>query len=117
MKGVSINGKKLHEVQMKLESYNKGTVCHLRYPKTRIQFEPTESGMLLQIPSFLALELFRVGIVPQNPDDIFPVSIGKKRIGFFQVVDCHYPNTLSRDRELISIQLRQVFQESASTKP
>ncbi len=39
MKGISINGYYLHEVEMLMVPYSEGTVSYLRYPKHKIQFE------------------------------------------------------------------------------
>jgi len=62
MKGISINGKKLHELMMPLVPYkNSNSVASLRYPKNRISFEQSEWGVLrLIIPSNLALEMYGV---------------------------------------------------------
>ena len=45
MKGISINGKKLHELMMPLEPYkNHNSVVSLSYPKNRILFEQYGEG-------------------------------------------------------------------------
>jgi len=57
MKGISINEHKLHEIQMLMVPYSKGTVSYLKYPKHRIQFKREANEVFLKMPSFLALEL------------------------------------------------------------
>jgi hypothetical protein len=56
MKGISINGKKLHEIMMPLVPYeNCNSIASLRYPKQRIEFELYDDLLKLTVPSKLAL--------------------------------------------------------------
>jgi hypothetical protein len=94
MKGISINGKKLHEIMMPLVQYEKcSSLVSMRYPKSCIFFEQKAEGELkLKIPSNLALEMYRVGILPQDKNHYFPVSISGKSVGNYKVIDFLYPN-------------------------
>ena len=108
MKGISINGKKLHELMMPLVPYkNCNSVASLRYPKSRISFDQSEGGELkLTIPSNLALEMYRIGILPQDNSHIFPVSISGKSIGNYKVANFLYPNSSEHD-DIVFIMLQK----------
>ena len=108
MKGISINGKKLHEVMMPLVPYtNINSVVSMSYPKTRIFFEQSEGGILrLKIPPKLALEMYRIGILPQDTNHIFSVSVSGKSIGKYKVVDFLYPNSTQHD-DIVFVKLQK----------
>ncbi len=108
MKGISINDHKLHDVQMPLTPYKKGMVSYLKYPKHRIKFEFTADNLHLEIPGFLALELYRTGILPQNAAESVTVKVSGKKVGQFKVVDFRYPNSQSRNRELVTLTFQKV---------
>jgi hypothetical protein len=94
MKGISISGMKLHEVMMPLMPYpNCNSVVSLRYPKHRIEFEQNGDAVNLIVPPMLALEMYRIGILPQDEKISFPVSISGRKIGNFRVIKFLYPNT------------------------
>jgi hypothetical protein len=95
MKGICINGKKLHELMLPLVQYqNCNSVVSMQYPKHRIIFEQADGGVLkLSLPSNLALELYRTGLIPQDKNCIFPVMISGKSIGNYKVVEFLYPNS------------------------
>jgi len=92
MKSLSINGHKLHEAEMLLLPYNKGTVSYLRYPKHRIQYEIIDNIVTLKIPSMLTLELYRKGVLSQNQDEKIILSVSGKKIGTYFINDFRYPN-------------------------
>ncbi len=107
MKGISINGIKLHEIMMPLVPYdNCNSVVSQRYPKNRIEFTPCQELLKLTVPSKLALEMYRVGVLPQDESQVFPVSVSGKSIGNFKVVGFLYPNS-SRYDDIVFITLRQ----------
>ncbi len=108
MKGISINDHKLHDVQMLLVPYNKGLVSSLLYPKHRIKFEIIADNLNLEIPGFLALELYRTGILPQNTAECVIVKVSGKKIGQFKIVNFRYPNSHSRNRESVTITFQRV---------
>ena len=107
MKGISFNGHKLHEVEMLLEPYHVGTTSSLRYPKHRIEFKTSDTGMKIRMPGYLALELYRRGILSPNPEDPISIEISGKKQGDFKIVDFRYPNTSSRNWETVSITLER----------
>ena len=63
MKGISINGAKLHELQMPMIPYLNQTTGYLSYPKNRINFHVKENEMVLSIPPLLALELYHLALL------------------------------------------------------
>jgi len=115
MKGISMDGQKLHEVRMLMVPYSPDTVSYLAYPKSRILFEKTDDCIVLRIPPMLAVELYRKGILPQNEEQAFPVSISGKLVGSFRVSDFRYPNT-SSDR-LVTITLGRQANRMGSGPP
>ena len=108
MKGISINGKKLRELMMPLVQYaNCNSVVSMCYPKNRILFEQQDEGMLkLKIPSNLALEMYRVGILPQDENHAFSVSVSGKSIGNYKLIDFLYPNSSMYD-DIVFITLQK----------
>jgi hypothetical protein len=112
MKSISINNRKLHEVEMLLLPYDQRTVSYLKYPKHRIQFEIEGDKLFLNIPVSLALELYRTAILPQNSDAGVSVKVSGKRVGEFRVVDFRYANSLSKDRNMVSITFQRVTRRS-----
>ena len=105
MQGISINGYYLHEVQMLIEPSN-DTIRLLSYPKHRMQFEIVGDKLFLNIPTFLALELYRRTIFPQDPSKSIYVKISGKDVGRFLIINLRYPDdyeksvsmTLQRER-------------------
>jgi len=107
MEGISINGKKLHEIMMPLVPYkNCNSVVSQCYPKQRIELKLYDELLKLTVPSKLALEMYRVGILPQDESLDFPVSVGGKSIGNYKVVKFLYPNSSAHD-DIVFITLRQ----------
>ena len=101
MKGISINGIKLHEVMMPLVPYrNCNSVVSLRYPKHRIEFEQNGDAINLIVPPMLALEMYRIGILPQDKKIAFPVSISGRKIGNFRIIKFLYPTVESHDEKI-----------------
>jgi hypothetical protein len=107
MKGLAIGGHKLHEVHMLMTPYNKGVVSHLLYPKNRIKLERTETGIVLKIPPFLAIELYRRGIFPQDSNESFSVAISGKKIGNFRIADLRYPHSAGDSSVIVSLERKQ----------
>ena len=114
MKDVSVNAHKLHKGEMLTVPYSEGTVSYLKYPKHRIQFRIEGARLFLKIPAFLALELYRQAILPQDPTQSISVKISGKKVGEFRVSDFRYPNSLSQDRDMVSITLQRVDNAPAS---
>lgn len=95
MKSLSINGQKLHEVEMLLVPYNSSTVSYLRYPKHRIIFKATETTVVVEIPSMLTLELFRKGVLTPDENAEIILSVSGRKIGKYVVEDFRYPKNHS----------------------
>ena len=114
MKDVSVNEHELHKVEMLTVPYSEGTVSYLKYPKHRIQFRIEVARLFLKIPAFLALELYRQAILPQDPTQSISVKISGRKVGGFRVSDFRYPNSLSQDRDMVSITLQRVDNAPAS---
>jgi len=116
MTSVSINGYKLHEVEMLLIPYSANTVSCLKYPEHRIECKIEGDRLFLRIPAFLAIELYRRAILPQSPTKDVSVHVNERNVGQFVVIDFRYPNSLAQDRDIVSITLQQIGQENAQTQ-
>ena len=107
MKGISINGKKLHEIRMPVVPYeNSNSIVLQSYPKQRIKFELCDDLLKLTVPSTLALEMYRVGVLPQDESQDFPVHVSGKSIGNYKVVKFLYPNAIAHD-DIVFITMHQ----------
>jgi hypothetical protein len=105
MQGIAINGTMLHEVRMLMEPYQQGAISYLSYPKSRINFKIDGPKIQLSFPAMLAVELYRTGILPQNANATFPVSISGKKIGHYRVLDFRYPGLYSRPADDVTMVL------------
>lgn len=90
---------------MLLVPYNTDTVAYLRYPKHRMSHEIFENVVTMKIPSMLALELFRQGILSQNQDAKIMLGVSEKKIGSFFIDDLRYPNNHS---DIITIVFKKI---------
>lgn len=108
MKGISINGKKLHEIMMPVVPYaNCNSVITQCYPKNRIEFIINKGILKLTVPSNLALEMYRISILPQEKNNTFPISISGKSIGNYMVTKFLYPNSTRHDDVVFFTMSRQ----------
>jgi len=89
---------------MPLAPYSCGVVASLRYPKERMDFECSEGIAKLTVPTRLALEMYRTGVLPQDENQIFSICISGKSIGSYRVVKFLYPNDQS-DVVVITFQM------------
>ena len=76
------------------------------YPKQRIEFKLYDEVLKLTVPSKLALEMYRVGILPQDESLDFPVSVSGKSIGNYKVGKILYPNSMAHD-DIVFITMQQ----------
>ena len=60
MTKISINGKHLHELQMRLKGEQKNGTCYLSYPEQRIKVEIKKKKVILHIPPLLTIALFQL---------------------------------------------------------
>jgi hypothetical protein len=113
---VTINGIRLDQVRMPLEPYGNGTVASLSYPVS--QFRVTQNGntLSLMIPAYLALELYRTGLLPQDADTPVSIRVGGKREKDFLVTDVRYPNSHGATFGLIRFTLVRVPRIVARTR-
>lgn len=95
MKGIEINGSKLHEVGLYQNPYSPSVCVTLRYPKSRIRYSLEISKSYLEVPSLLAVELYRGGIIPQNPDKPLIIKESGRKVGVFLVKKVIYPSSCS----------------------
>lgn len=107
MKDIAINGILLHEVQMLMVPYQKGTASYLRYPSSRIDVQTHGNEIRVSIPPMLAIEMYREGILPQNKNKSLPVSIDGKECGTYLISDFRYPDNSSHN-DVIPVVLKQV---------
>ena len=116
MTSVTINGHKLHEVEMLLTPYSENTVSYLKYPEHRMESKIEKDKLLLRIPALLSIELYRRAILPQDPAEDVSVHINERDIGRFVVIDLRYPNSLAQDRDIVSITLQRVSRANAQAQ-
>jgi len=94
MTKVTINGKNLHKIQMRLKGMPDGTVCHLLYPEHRIKVKAGKNKIILHVPPLLAIELYHLFF--KNKEG-FTIKIKSKEMGLFQIKDISYPDELHDD--------------------
>jgi len=99
--GIEINGKKLHEIELYQEPYNPGTVVRLRYPKSQIRYNLEQGNEFIDVPAFLAIELYRSCILSQEQDSLVVVNENGKHIGDFFIERVIYPNSLENRVQFI----------------
>ena len=90
--GIAINGQKLHEVRMPLESHTKDVVSSLSFPKTMVKFSLDGDTIRLAIPPLLGMELYRSGMLPQDSEKPVIIAVSGRPKGQFTVSDVRYPS-------------------------
>lgn len=91
---ITINGKNLHEIQMRLKGEdNKGFVC-LSYPEHRINAEVRERELVLQVPPLLAIALYHE--IFRKEKEI-SVKVKNKDLGRLNLKEIRYPDELHDD--------------------
>lgn len=116
MAKVIINGHKIHEIRMPLTPYENGLVSSISYPDHRIEALFIEGMLVLRMPAFLALELYRRAILPQYGEESVSISLGRKNLGHFRIIDFHYPNFHAKDSEQVSITFKISVEEKSNRK-
>ena len=99
--GIAINRQKLHEVRMPMEPHYKGVVSSLSFPKTRISFSLEKDTLRLALSPLLGMELYRSGVLPQDPETPVSIAIGGRPKGQFTVVDVRYPGGVGSSYDVI----------------
>lgn len=90
---IAINGTRLDEVRMLVEPSSKDVVSSLTYPMSQIRFSAEDDTIRLVLPAYLSVELYRIGILPQDVNAPVEISIGGRAVGRFVVSDVRYPMT------------------------
>ena len=90
-KTIAINGTRLDQVRMPAEPFCKGVVSSLSYPMSQIRLSRDEDMLRLVLPAYLSVELYRIGILPQDVSTPVRISIGGRPAGQFLVSDVRYP--------------------------
>ncbi len=91
MTEIVINGTPLHRVQMLLESEVAGSVVHLSYPSERLRVAQDGDELELMVPAFLALELYRLGLLSEEENAAHEIAVGGKNLGTFYFGKLTYP--------------------------
>ena len=90
-KTIAINGTPLDQVRMPVEPHCKGVVSSLSYHMSQIRLSRDEGMLRLDLPAYLSVELYRIGILPQDVNTAVRISIGGRPAGLFLVSDVRYP--------------------------
>jgi hypothetical protein len=112
-KSIAINGSRLDEVRMPLPPYAKGVVSSLLYPMSAIRFERHEGTICLVLPAYLSVELYRVGILPQEAKTPIEISISGRSAGRYVVSDVRYPKGNDQPFGAVTFTLTRVAHRSA----
>jgi len=97
MKGIEINGIKLHEIGLYQTPHAPGVIVTLRYPKQNIKYSFELGRSFVEVPSLLAVELYRGGIISQKKDEHLIIKESGRNIGTFIIKKVIYPNSCSHD--------------------
>ena len=89
-KTIAINGTRLDEVHLPLEPYSNGAVAYLKYPMSEIRFSRDDDRLCLVLPAYLSVELYRIGILPQDVNTPVEISISGRSAGRFVVSDVRF---------------------------
>ncbi len=89
-KTIKINGTRLDKVRMPLTPPGNGVVASLTYPTSMIHFSRNDRELCLMVPAYLAVELYRIGILPQDANRPVQVSLGGRPSGYYTVTDVRY---------------------------
>jgi hypothetical protein len=89
---IAINGTKLDEVRMPMKPPGNNTLAYLSYPMSQIRCSRDVCGLCLSVPAYLAVELYRIGILPQDENLPVEISIDGRAPGWYTVSDVRYPD-------------------------
>ena len=82
---IAINGTRLDKVCMLMKPLSNGSTASLRYPLSQIRFSLDDGNLCLVTPAYLAVELYRTGILPQDVKTPVKISIGGRPAGRYTV--------------------------------
>ena len=116
-RAIAINGARLDQVQMLLEPYGNGSQGHLSYPKGQFRISGGNETLRLVVPAYLAVELYRTAILPQDPSLPVEISIGGSAAGWFTVSDVRYFSGVQASLPQVGFAFIRVRQRRPSRKP
>jgi hypothetical protein len=112
---IAINGTRLDEVRMPLPPQGNGTITSLSYPMSQIRFVRDDYEFRLIVPAYLAVELYRSGILPQDATLPVAVSIGGRSTRWYTVSDVRYPDQCHSSFGEVTFTLTRVLQGNVSS--
>ncbi len=114
---ITINGQRLDHIQFTSPKKATGDKVTWGYPSS--EFRLTRNGNHLQIgmPSRVALELYRIGILPQDTDVSVRVQIDKNRAEDFLVTELVYHYQPYNTSVEVTFTLTLVPSDSETTNP
>jgi hypothetical protein len=119
-KTIAINGTRLDEVRMPLEPCGNGAVSYLSYPMSGIRFSRDDGKICLVLPAYLSVELYRLGILPQDVNTPVEISISGRSAGRYVVSDVRYSSRIDSPFGRVTFTLTCVLQgkaRNASVQP
>jgi hypothetical protein len=114
-KTIAINGTRLDKVRMPLTPPGNGTLAFLSYPMSQIRVSRNDHGLCLIVPAYLAVELYRTGLLPPDANLPVEVAIGGRALSWYTVSDVRYPDRASSPFGEVTFTLTRVLQEHASS--
>jgi hypothetical protein len=108
---IAINGIRLDTLQLSMFPLVDGVTSLLSYPMSQIQFKLDNGILTLATPALLAVELYRLGLLPQDQSNPLKISIDRRSIGWFTVHDVRYPAKPS-SQEKVTFTMLFVSQKS-----
>jgi len=113
-RSIAINGTRLDDVRMPLPPPGNGTLASLSYPMSQIRMSRDGDGICLIVPAYLAVELYRIGILPQDANLPVEVSTGRST-GWYTVSDVRYPNQSHSSFGEVTFTLTRVVKGNAQS--
>lgn len=110
---IVINGIRLDHVLMPMEPDGTGVVSSMRFPKSQIHFSLEADSLRLVLPAYLSVELYRIGVLPQDEQTSVKISIGGRAVGRYVVDSVWYPSANHGPFGRVIFTLTRVRQRSA----
>lgn len=93
-----------------MERYG-NTVPHLRYPKRNFRLAETGDDLRLAIPAYLAVELYRTGILPRDADIPVKIRIDGRPAAWFTLRAVYYPDRTDGPFPAVNFTFTRVWEE------
>ena len=94
MTKITINGRNLQEIKMRLKGETRYGISYLSYPEHRTKAETKENEAVLQVPPLLAIALYHE--IFRKEKEI-SVKVKNKDLGMFNLKEIKYPDELYDD--------------------